>query len=234
MLDKRQELILRLVIEEYIRSAEPVGSKYLAETFNLAFSSATIRNEMKVLEQEGFLRQPHVSAGRIPTEKSYIYYLQNMLTNGQHKIAGAPMRSALQEPTEVEQTLRELAKQLVQMSGETAIVATDPRWSYYAGVSNLFHKPDFHNVEVLQAIGEIFDQFDDVIRGLYKHLPETPQVLIGTQGPFGEHMATILVRYKLPGNHQGILGLVGPLRMDYARNIALVERAKEVITELYE
>ncbi len=189
---------------------------------------------MKVLEQEGFLRQPHTSAGRIPTEKSYVYYLQNIIPNAQHKLAGAPIRSAVKESQEIEQTLKQLAKQLVEMSGETAIVATDPRWSYYAGVSNLFHKPDFHNVEVLQAIGSIFDQFDDVIRSISKEIPETPQVLIGTQGPFGEHMATILVRYKLPGNNNGVLGLVGPLRMNYARNLALVERAKEVITELYE
>ncbi len=78
-LDDRKKKILSSVIEDYIISAEPVGSKTLVEKYNLEYSSATIRNEMKLLEEEGYLEQPHVSAGRIPSTKGYRYYVDNLM-----------------------------------------------------------------------------------------------------------------------------------------------------------
>ncbi len=78
-LDDRKKKILSSVIEDYIISAEPVGSKTLVDKYNLEYSSATIRNEMKLLEEEGYLEQPHVSAGRVPSTKGYRYYVDNLM-----------------------------------------------------------------------------------------------------------------------------------------------------------
>ncbi len=78
-LDERKKKILASVVEGYIASAEPVGSKTLVEKYNLDYSPATIRNEMKILEDSGFLEQPHVSAGRIPSSKGYRYYVDNLM-----------------------------------------------------------------------------------------------------------------------------------------------------------
>lgn len=78
-LDERKKKILSSVVEDYIESAEPVGSKTLVDKYKLNYSSATIRNEMKILEEEGFLEQPHVSAGRIPSTKGYRYYVDNLM-----------------------------------------------------------------------------------------------------------------------------------------------------------
>ncbi|MER3544835.1 MAG: heat-inducible transcription repressor HrcA [Chloroflexota bacterium] len=78
-LTERQQLILRLVVREYIRSAAPVSSKALVEGYGLNISSATVRNEFAVLEAQGFLRQPHTSAGRVPTEKGYRFFVQRLL-----------------------------------------------------------------------------------------------------------------------------------------------------------
>lgn len=80
-LDERKKKILASVVEGYIASAEPVGSKTLVEKYNLDYSPATIRNEMKILEDSGFLEQPHVSAGRIPSSKGYRYYVDNLMKN---------------------------------------------------------------------------------------------------------------------------------------------------------
>ena len=80
-LDDRKKKILSSVVEDYIATAEPVGSKTLAVKYNLDYSSATIRNEMKLLEDAGFLEQPHVSAGRIPSTKGYRYYVDNLMNN---------------------------------------------------------------------------------------------------------------------------------------------------------
>lgn len=75
MLDERKTQILRTVVEEYIQTAQPVGSGHVASAADVNVSSATVRNEMAALEADGFLLQPHTSAGRIPTEKGYRYYV---------------------------------------------------------------------------------------------------------------------------------------------------------------
>ena len=232
MLDSRTELILKLVIEDYIRTAQPVGSKYLNEQYQIGVSDATVRNELAVLESEGFLRSPHTSAGRVPTEAAYVYYLSH-LRDKTFVLEGAPLRAATREKN-TEMVLKSMAKKLVEISGETAIVAIDPKWTYYTGVSNLFHKPDFHDPEMMQTLSSLVDQFDEVMQRMYQQLPDGPQVFIGSSNPFGQEMATILVRYNVDGETQGLLGLVGPLRMDYSRNLALIERAKEVIDEYFE
>lgn len=82
-LTERQKLVLTLVIHEYIRTAMPVGSKPLVEHYNLSISSATVRNEMALLTEMGYLRQPHTSAGRVPTEEGYRYFVRQLLRETQ-------------------------------------------------------------------------------------------------------------------------------------------------------
>jgi heat-inducible transcriptional repressor len=82
MLDDRKAAILRVVVEEYIETAQPVGSAMVARLPELAVSSATVRNEMGVLEREGYLVQPHTSAGRIPTDKGYRFFVDSLTKPG--------------------------------------------------------------------------------------------------------------------------------------------------------
>jgi len=81
-LTRRQEEILSYIVRAYTESPEPVSSKYLVETFSMSFSSATIRNEMAVLEELGYIVAPHTSAGRIPTENGYRYFVKRLITSG--------------------------------------------------------------------------------------------------------------------------------------------------------
>jgi len=82
MLDERKTAILSAVVQEYITTAQPVGSSHIADAPGIRVSSATIRNEMAVLEQEGFLVQPHTSAGRIPTDKGYRFFVDHLTSPG--------------------------------------------------------------------------------------------------------------------------------------------------------
>ena len=81
MLNDRKKQVLQAVIEEYINTAEPVSSATIVEKYGLNFSSATIRNDMAELEQEGFLEKPHTSAGRIPSVKGYRLYVDELLND---------------------------------------------------------------------------------------------------------------------------------------------------------
>src|ERR1700752_2158557 len=82
MLDDRKAAILRAVVEEYIQPAQPAGSGHVAQRAQLSVSSATVRNEMGVLEREGYLAQPHTSAGRIPTDKGYRFFVDSITGPG--------------------------------------------------------------------------------------------------------------------------------------------------------
>lgn len=82
MLDDRKAAILRAVVEEYIQTAQPVGSAHVARTAEISASPATVRNEMGALEREGYLAQPHTSAGRIPTDKGYRFFVDNLPGTG--------------------------------------------------------------------------------------------------------------------------------------------------------
>ena len=81
-MDERKAAILRRVVEEYIETAQPVGSGHVARTSGLAVSPATVRNEMTALEHDGYLRQPHTSAGRIPTDKGYRFFVDAIVAPG--------------------------------------------------------------------------------------------------------------------------------------------------------
>src|SRR5438045_9047332 len=82
-LDDRKSAILRAIVEEYIGSAQPVGSQTIAQTRDLGVSAATVRNEMSVLERDGYITQPHTSAGRIPTDRGYRYFVDHLAGAGQ-------------------------------------------------------------------------------------------------------------------------------------------------------
>lgn len=82
-LTERQKTLLLLIIRDHIESAQPIGSKRLAEHYHLDLSSATVRNEMSALTEMGYLRQPHTSAGRVPTEEGYRYFVSQMMPNAE-------------------------------------------------------------------------------------------------------------------------------------------------------
>ena len=124
MLTERQRLILHAIIDDYIRSAEPVGSRSISKRGNVAYSPATIRNEMSDLEELGYLEQPHTSAGRIPSHKGYRYYVDHLLKLGRlgdHEI-NTIKRFFAERMNHVEQVIQHAASMLSGMTNYTTIV----------------------------------------------------------------------------------------------------------------
>ncbi len=233
-LEPRQEAILKAIVDEYIRSAQPVGSRSVAELSGSLVSPATIRSEMAALEDEGFIVQPHTSAGRIPTEKAYVYYLQNFVSAEPGHAASAQLRKSVADGRSTgtgEPDMRDLARTLMELSGEMAIVAVDPRNSYYSGVANLVGKPDFSDIAVVQELSRMLDRFDQLVGEVFDRMTSEPQVLIGSENPFGKDMSAVMVKCRLPNGQIGILGLIGPMRMDYGRNLGLVTDIQEILDD---
>src|SRR3954468_11636755 len=122
VLDEPKAAILRAVVEEYIETAQPVGSGHIAPAVNV--SSATVRNDMVALEHEGYLRQPHTSAGRVPTDKGYRYFVDSLRGPGQLGRAQVQqVRSFFAKAHgELEQMLNDTSRLLSDLTAHTAVV----------------------------------------------------------------------------------------------------------------
>src|SRR3989344_2541997 len=226
-MDARKEKILNLVIENYIANAEPVGSKFLVANTDLEFSEATIRNELHALENEGYLTHPHTSAGRIPTEKGYKYYIKNLhLAKSQiSKNDSKVLTNSLDKASDHELAFKNMAKTMVELSNETVVVAFSPENIYYTGLSNLFNKPEFAQLSLVADISEIFDNFEDSLEGFFEKVDSNPQYFIGDEHPFGEMLSVVSMRF----GKDGLVALVGPKRMDYRYNFGLMKKLLELI-----
>lgn len=123
-LTERQQYILTLIIHDYIQKVNPVGSKYLVNEYNLDMSSATVRNELARLDEMGLLRQPHTSAGRVPTEEGYRFFVTNLLNNIElpDSIRQTITHQFYQMPYDVDQWLRLAASILAHQSHAASLV----------------------------------------------------------------------------------------------------------------
>jgi heat-inducible transcriptional repressor len=221
----RQKKLLNLIINEHIRTAAPVGSKLLSSQENV--SSATVRNEMADLEKQGYIYQPHTSAGRVPTEKGYQFYVDNYVEKREIKATWRkPFEQVLKQSLAKDILLKNLAKTVVEVADETVIVAFDKNNIYYTGLANLFKKPEFTEHNLIQDISEVIDHLDDVVDDLFKQVNKV-QILIGAQNPFGSDCSSVLGKYQLKNKKSGLFIILGPKRMDYNKNLAIVEYIKK-------
>lgn len=123
MLDERKASILRAVVEEYIQTAQPVGSGHIANAPGVEVSSATVRNEMAALESDGFLAQPHTSAGRVPTEKGYRYFVDALTQPALDRTASQQVRAFFdQAHGEIEQMLADTTRLLTGLTDYAAVI----------------------------------------------------------------------------------------------------------------
>ncbi len=231
MLNPRQERILAAIVQEYVETAQPVSSKILVEKYGIDVSPATVRNDMAVLEETGLLRQPHTSAGRIPTEEGYRYYLDRFVRKKEAPRVRVRLtiKQIAPQTDQFKDFLRAMTKSMVKLSGDAAFVTQEDGWHYYTGVSTLFSKPEFGDVESMRALSATIDQFDEAIKTFRSRMDNQIHVWIGSENPFGDAMATVMMRYTSPKNVPGVIGFLGPQRMNYAKNIKLLSDAREML-----
>lgn len=220
MLDARKNNLLELLIREYIKTAEPVGSNVLVDKHKLEISSATARNNMASLEKEGLIFQPHTSAGRIPSEKGFQYFVNNFLKKKELRL---DIETDIEDKNEMIK-IKNLAKEIAKISTETILVAFSKNDIYYTGISNFFRKPEFKNQNIIIEISDVIDKFDEIIFKIYNNISENPVILLGENNPFDKNCATILIR-----KNNIFFGIFGLIRMDYEKNLALINFVKNNI-----
>jgi transcriptional regulator of heat shock response len=227
-MNERQSQLLVAIIDQFIQTAVPVGSKRLLESGTFSLSSATIRNEMFHLEDEGFLEQPHVSAGRIPTAKGYQAYVHTLM-NPSRKEASVRKRFDVLKEEYLRRKDQERAYEAVALLSRmvpNVAFASVPHKDriYYMGLANILRQPEFLTdprmasgvVEVLEEhLHALLDslEVDEQIRYYIGDEHALPQV---------QSCGIIVTSYELRGE-RGAIGILGPMRMDYAYNTVALD-----------
>jgi transcriptional regulator of heat shock response len=227
MKDALKEL-LKLVVEEIITTGEPVGSQYLVEEHDLDASSATIRNWFAILEEEGYLSQPHASAGRVPTEKGYRFYLQELMKErALQRQEMERLRRAASDSHFSSDELRFVAKTLSDFVQDALVVVNRHSETHATGLSRVLSQPEFADRERVTRFSDMFDRVDETLEELREMPMGEPTALIGKDCPFGEDCGSVFLQC-----HDGtLLGFFGSIRMDYPRHFALMRTAQRLLTD---
>lgn len=160
MLSDRRQIVLRALIEEYIARALPVGSRTLVERYNLGYSSATIRNDLSALEEEGYLRQPHTSAGRIPTDSGYRVFVDDLLANfDQQQIDKSVVARMRESARELDDLMARTNRALAQLTDCLSVVVPPRMVSAEIKLVQLIRLGDTRILMVIVTEqGKVFDR----------------------------------------------------------------------------
>lgn len=235
-LTSRQTQILKAIIDEYIETAEPVGSDSLEKKYNLGISPATIRNEMGLLTKSGFLKQPHTSSGRVPTSGAMKFYVDQLMEEKQMSLADEV--KAKEEVWDfkgnLDKFLNEMTHSLAHRTGGLAIAATEDGSLWHAGHANIFLYPEFSNLAVCASLFDFMDEPDQMIDLFFNRFPlETPfDVLFGEEMGFSDLPVGIVAAHFKVKDTNGALGVIGPVRQSYASLVPTLRYYREMLEEI--
>ena len=234
--DRRLE-ILRAIVDEYVETQEPVGSKAIADKRALGISPATIRNEMAVLEEEGLITQPHTSAGRIPTDLGYRLFVDKLSTI---KPLSTAERRAIETflggAHDLDDVVKRSAKLLADITKQVAVVQYPILGDSHgrdmmaiSGTANLARSGD----DLGSTLSPILEALEEqvVLLRLLSDAHPTVHVTIGSEQHEANLQTTSLVTvgYGQGESSMGALGIIGPTRMDYAGSISAVSAVARYI-----
>lgn len=224
-LDERKSALLSQIIEEFVVCAEPIGSRMIVDKYDWDVSPATVRAEMSELEEEGYTTHPHTSAGRMPTEKGYQWYVSTLDT-ASVRIPGR-LGQRLEESitgSEGQEKIKKLAREVAEIATNAVVVGFGRNDSYYTGLSYLFSQPEFKDINLVRSFSEILDQLDDALSKFVENAGEETVIAIGKRNPFGTECSFVSGKLEYEGC---VFGILGPLRMDYKKNIGLINWMRE-------
>ena len=235
-LTERQKNLLRCIIEKYIESAEPIGSETIEKEAKLGVSPATIRNEMVKLTALGYLKQPHTSAGRVPTSMGMKFYVDQLMEEKSLSLRDevAIKEELSDEKNEFEKLLKRATKALANQTHSLSIATDEQGDIYSAGMANILDMPEFYDIDITRAVLSMLDQLETINQIMnYVRAEEQIRILFGDELniPFLEPCGFVLTRYQMP-NHRGYIGVVGPSRLNYPSIIPTIRYFAQLISDL--
>ncbi|TSC75706.1 MAG: hypothetical protein G01um101430_200 [Parcubacteria group bacterium Gr01-1014_30] len=247
---ERQSNILNCLIEEYIESAKPVSSQLLQDRHNFGIKPASIRLEMQRLTDDGYIMQPHTSSGRVPTDKGYRFFVDELLEDDFDY--SDPRSWFIDEETEDSiKFIQSVTKKLAQ-AAETLVLTylEKEKILWKEGWEEVLREPEFSEQDCTVNFAEFLESFEEMVAetSFFSRLPAPSRgsaiedlkvnseikIFIGKENPLknaGE-FSIIISRCHLPGDDESIVSILGPKRMDYDKNIGLMSSLRNALENL--
>lgn len=223
----RQAKILAAIVKENCDSCEPVASGDLTQKYNFGVSSPTIRNEMQVLEKLGYITQPHTSAGRVPTDKGFRFFVNELMDKV--KLTLKEQEALKKELLKLQLAHMEIGRRLAKLVSEQSQEASFsifPEEVSTFGLSNILANPSLP-AEDAKEIAKFFDDIDQYAEKMIADYAgdNKPQTFIGKELALSKKSdySMIVAGLTLPSGKKGVIGLVGPKSMKYQKNLSLME-----------
>jgi len=225
---KRQKDILEKLIEEYVKTAEPVSSGALARKHNFGVKPAMLRIEMEKLEKAGYLSQPFVSAGRIPTDKAYRFFVNNLLMRKEQEIGRKKSTERIKQFTGAKEDRPKATQELTRIISKltsSLVLSYLPGENLFfkEGWSQIIKEPEFEDSHVFECFAKMVDSWEKDI------IPEMDfsgevKIFIGKENPSqkSQDFSTIAGNLSLSDKERGVMAIFGPKRMAYDRNIDII------------
>lgn len=233
MITDRQKSILFAVIEEHVKTAQPISSQMVCETFDFDVSPATIRHEIAQLEEEGYLHQPHTSAGRVPTDKGYRLFVDALYQRREGEVR--KMKTALRHVAEMQKEqyvlFSELARTVASLAGSTVFSGSlRSRAFFKAGMHETLSQPELEDSSLRQRFGDMIDSLENNFDAFADALDKKePAVFIGKENPLlkARDFSMMVARCGAFSN-DGVVVILGPKRMNYRKGLEALEALNDL------
>ncbi len=233
-MNERQARLLQAIIDEFIATALPVGSKQIVSHGHFEVSGATVRNEMQILSEEGFIAQPHTSSGRIPTAQGYRVYVREFLKPGKHEVLVRKKFDLLKGEYFKRKDQERVYDAVAILSRMTpnVVFATVPHKDrvFYLGLCNVLRQPEFlHDPSLASGIAEVLEEKFSKLLAKFP-IDETVQYYIGDENALEQiQSCCLMVTSYAVRDTDGVIGILGPMRMDYGYNTAALDLAADLL-----
>lgn len=237
-LSPRQTAIIKAIVEEYTATAEPVGSVTLENKYRLGVSPATLRNEMAVLEEKGFLSQTHSSSGRLPTSTAIKFYVNELMKERDLSVAEqvAVKEKVWDYRADPDALLREAVRVLAERTKTLSVATLDKDHTYHSGYANLLSAQEFFDINLTREILDMLDHSTRLIDIFARAMGNQPiHLLVGHDMGFElfEPVGCIFADIQV-GDRRGSLGVIGPRRQAYDRNMPLLRYVANLVNQIAE
>ncbi len=233
---QRQNLVLAASINAYINSASPVSSEVLAQEFDL--SSATLRNIFAELEEAGFLTHPYTSAGRIPTDKGYRYYVDFLMSEiglleNEKKAIIKKYKYKIERLDDLLERTSELISAITHYAGIVSLLEWEDKF-FYKGLSYILEQPEFHDSERIRLLIKVIEEKRNLLDIINRDFKGTTKIYIGNElgCPEIDACSLIISTYNRGKKQNGRLAVLGPRRMSYDHIIPTLEFISEVLSDI--
>lgn len=229
---ERQKQILECIVAEYIEQAQPISSQLLEKKYDLGLSSATLRNEMLALSRKGFLAKLHTSSGRVPTDKGYRFFVNELGEKKGAKIGFQEtfLRQAKEEGEGILDFAWHIARNLASLSsGLGAVYLSKGEIFWKEGWEDVLEEPEFEDQKSIQSFTKFIGDFEENLQKF--SLRKEVQVFIGKENSFSKvkDFSIMLAECAFPENEKAIIALLGPKRMAYPENIHILNTLVQMV-----